>query len=263
MTDLTESYKKIYENKKMHLWLFILSFLWTSTSMLFDIAIGKPDTYRQNIFDILFGIFIGAYSLKFLHNAINNINNGVLPSFKGISWKIYLGMIKLDIVWCFYALAVIFLSVILYITLVHTIIFPIIIIVLTAFTAVFTNYIYLAFAENFDSKGLYNIVLVFKFIKYTFKDTVFKLCLFLLVMPFAALICILFYAAAAITGIDSVIYIAGDYYLIDFIVFTFTLYFMLVTWYFAFPYSLINIYITKIRPLLKKEKYYVENERWI
>ena len=88
MAGIIESYKKIYENKKIHIGLFIIAFLWSVSSVLFDIAAGKPDNYKQNIFDILFGIFIGAYSLKFLHNAINNIDNGVLPSFKNIKGKI-------------------------------------------------------------------------------------------------------------------------------------------------------------------------------
>ena len=260
MAGIIESYKKIYENKKIHIGLFIIAFLWSVSSVLLDIAAGKPDNYKQNIFDILFGIFIGAYSLKFLHNAINNIDNGVLPSFKNIKGKIYWDMIKLDIVWGFYAVITVLASVILYLTLVHSIILPVTIIILTAFLAIFAYYIYLAYAENLDTKGLYNIALIFKFIKPAFKDTMIKFCLFILIMLFAVIICILVYAAAAIIGIDNIGHIAGDYYALDFIIFTFASYFIIVTWYFAYPYSLISTYNTKIKPLLRKEKDNGEND---
>ena len=31
-------------------------------------------------------------------------------------------------------------------------------------------------------------------------------------------------------------------------------YFVIVTWYFAFPYSLINSYVKNIRPLIRKDE---------
>lgn len=259
MAGIFDSYKKIYENKKIHIWLFIIALLWTVSSFMFDIATGRPNNPGQNIFDILFGIFTGVYSLQFLHNAIHNINGGVLPSFKEIKGKTFVDMIKLDIVWFFYAIIIIMTSVVLYFTLIHTIIFPIAIISLTVLAAMFVYYIYIAYAENMETKGLFNIVLLFRFIKPAFKDTLIKVCIFILATLLAVLICILIYAAAAITGLDTIGHVAADYYVLDFIIFIIAAYFMVVTWYFAYPYSLIDTYIEKIRPVLRKEENNGEN----
>lgn len=165
MSGLIESYKKIYENKKIHILLFIIAFVWSILSTIFDIKIGKPDTFKQNPFDIIFNIFIGGYSLQFLHNAINNINSGVLPPFKDIQGKVFWGMIKLNIIWGLYAGIALFLSVVLYMIAFHTIVLPIIVIACVAFLSVFVYYIFLAFAEKLDSNGLGNISLIFKFVK--------------------------------------------------------------------------------------------------
>lgn len=250
MAGIVDSYKKIYENKKIHIGLFIIALVWTISSMLLDIAAGKPHNHTQNIFDILFSFFVGAHSLQFLHNALNNINCGVIPNFKEIKPKIFWGMLRLDIVWAIYAAAVVITSVVIYITLINTIIFPITILVITAFVAIFVYYIYLAYAENLETKGLFNIALIFKFIKPAFKETLIKLCLFILVTLLALLVCILLYAAAAITGIDTMGYISGEYYVLDFVIITLASYFMIITWYYAYPYSLIDTYNEKIKPLL-------------
>ncbi len=250
MTRIVESYKKIFENKKIHIGLFIITFLWTATSILLDIASGRGDNYKQNIFDILFGLFVGVHSLQFLHNAINNINSGIVPKFREIKPEIFFGMIKLDIVWGFYAVAVIIASVIIYMTTVNTLILPITAVAVTGFLAIFAYYVYLAYAEKLNTKGLFNITLIFKFIKHALKDTLIKFCLFVLITLLAILICILVYTAAAITNIDTIGHIAGDYYAVDFIVITLAGYFTIITWYYAYPYSLTEIYISKIRPLL-------------
>ena len=37
MSGLIDSYKKVFENKKAHIWLLVISFLWTILSTLIDI----------------------------------------------------------------------------------------------------------------------------------------------------------------------------------------------------------------------------------
>lgn len=132
MSGLIESYKKVYENKKAHIWIVTISIIWTLLSALWDIKTGNPDNYRQNPLDIIFNIIIGAYSIQFLHNAINNTDNGVLPSFMKICPKIYLGIIKLNIIWGIYAVLVLVSAVLLYIAT-HFIAVPVIITVLLLF----------------------------------------------------------------------------------------------------------------------------------
>ena len=51
MSGLIESYKKVYENKKAHIWLVTISIIWTLLSALWDIKTGNPDNYRQNPFE--------------------------------------------------------------------------------------------------------------------------------------------------------------------------------------------------------------------
>lgn len=259
MSGLLESYKKVYENKKIHILLFIIAFVWSLCSTIFDIKIGKPDIFKQNPFDIIFNIFIGGYSLQFLHNAINNINSGVLPPFKDIQGKVFWGMIKLNIIWGLYAGIALFLSVVLYMIAFHTIVLPIIVIACVAFLSVFVYYIFLAYAEKLDSNGLGNISLIFKFVKPAFKQTYIKLILFILFTLAVAVIYILIYTVAGLIGIDKIGYIAEDYYLLDTIMYAFASYFLIVTWFLAFPYSLMNIYNKSIRPVLRKENSNDEN----
>ena len=96
--------------------------------------------------------------------------------------------------------------------------------------------------------------LLFQFVKPGFKNIYIKLILFILFTAAAAAVCILIYITAGLTGIDKIGEIAKDFYLIDVITNTFVGYFVIVTWYFAFPYSLINSYIKNIRPLIRKDK---------
>ena len=114
-------------------------------------------------------------------------------------------------------------------------------------------YIFLAYAENFDSKGLLNITLLFKFIKPAFKPLYIKLILFILFTLGAAIIYILLYTVAGLTGIDKIGYIAEDFYFLDVIMYSIAGYFVIITWYFAFPYSLINSFNRDIKPVLRKD----------
>lgn len=253
MSGLIESYKKVYENKQAHIWLLVISIIWTLLSALWDIKTGNFDNYRQNPLDIVFNIIIGAYSLQFLHNAMKNINNGVLPPFTKICPKIFLGVIKLNIIWGIYAVLILISAILLYIAT-HFIVIPVVITVFLFFIAVFVYYIFIAYAEELNSKGLANAALLFKFIKPGFKPLYLKLLLFILFSISVAVIYILLYIAAGLIGLDKIGHIAGDFYFMDIIMNTLAGYFVIVTWYFAFPYSLISSYFKNIRPLIRKDE---------
>lgn len=253
MAGFVDSYKKVYENKNVHIWLMFIAFIWTILSTLWDIKIGNPDTYKQNPVDVIFNFFVGAYSIQFLHNAINNINNGVIPNIKDICGKIYLGIIKLNIVWLVYAGIYLILTVILFIKT-HYIILPVLAVLVLLFAAVFIYYIFLAYAEKLDTKGLFNFNLLFKFIKPAAKHIYLKLLGFIMICIAAFLIYLVIYIIAGLTGITKIGLIGNDYYIFDIITGTFVSYFVIITWYFAFPYSLINSYIEYIRPVIGKEE---------
>lgn len=253
MANLIESYKKVFENKKAHISLAIIAILWTIVSTIWDAKTGNIDNYRQNPFDIIFNVIVGAYSIKFLHNAINNIDNGVLPSFKHTTWIMYLGMIKLNIVWGLYAAIFLIIAFLIYL-LTHFLALPILLIIALLFVAIFINYIFLAFADNLETKGLFNIKSIFELIPHTIKPLYKNFILFLLFNLLIAVIYILVYTIAGLFGIDSIINIKDDIYLIDIFMSIFAGYFVIVTWYFAFPYSLIDSYQEFIKPILRKEE---------
>ena len=127
MSGIIDSYKKVFENKQAHVWLAIVALIWGVTSTLLDIKLGNGDTPKNNIIDLIFSLLIGVYSLQFIHNAINNINNGLLPSIKEVQPKIIWGMIKLNIVWGIYAVLVLILAFISYIAT-HLLFLPILIV---------------------------------------------------------------------------------------------------------------------------------------
>lgn len=253
MSNLIDSYKKVYENKKAHIGLIIIAIIWTLLSTFLDIKTGKIDNYRQNPIDILFNLIIGAYSIKFLHNAINNIDNSVLPSLKNISWKIYLGLIKLNIVWGIYAAIFLILAVLIYM-LTHFLIFPILIGIAVVFIAMFVYYIFLAFADNLETKKLFNIKLIFNLIPYTIKPLYKNVIKFLLFTLLIITGYIVIYVFAGLSGIDKIINLTNDIYLFDLIMSIIASYIVIITWYFAFPYSLIDSYKELIKPILRKEE---------
>lgn len=41
MSEIIDSYKKVFENKKAHIWLLLTAFLWTVMSTSFDIKFGN------------------------------------------------------------------------------------------------------------------------------------------------------------------------------------------------------------------------------
>ncbi len=252
MSGLIDSYKKVYENKNNHIWLFIISVIWTIMSSYIDIKRGNAFTLKQNPIDIIFNIIIGAYSLQFLYNAMNNINNGVLPKFKEIQPKAFWGVIKLNVIWGIYALIALFIPIIIYIAT-HILSLAFLATLPIIFFAIFVYYIFLAYAENFNSKGLLNILWLFKFVKPAFKSLYKKLIIFILITVAVAVIYILIYTIAGLIGIDTIGYIADDFYYMDIIMNAIAGYFIIVTWYFAFPYSLINSYYRDIKPILRKD----------
>lgn len=252
MAGLIDSYKKVYENKKVHIWILLIAFAWSLLSNLCDIALGKPDNMRQNPFDWIFNLFIGMYSIQFLHDAV--VANGSLPSFKKINWKALPGLIGLNIVWGIYFAIALVLAVVSYFV-VHNMVLPVgITLALILFISVFVCYIYLAYAEDFNTRGLFDVRLIFNFIKVSAKETYIKLGLFLLISLAVVLVYLILYVVSALAGFDKIGHIAGDYYVFDMLMYTIIGYFLIVTWFFAFPYSLAETYIEKVRPIVKKEQ---------
>lgn len=259
MSGIIDSYKKVFENKQAHVWLAIVALIWSVTSTLLDIKLGNGDTPKNNIIDLVFSLLIGVYSLQFIHNAINNINNGLLPSIKEVQPKIIWGMIKLNIVWGIYAVLVLILAFISYIAT-HLLFLPILIVLALLILSAPVYYIFLAYAEDLNTKGLYNIAQIFSFFKVAYKPLYINVCLYILTTLAALIIYIMVYVVAGLIGIDEIGMITKDYYVMDIIMNAIASYILIITWYFAYPYSLIPSYKENIRPLLTKTECFSQKE---
>ncbi len=249
MTSIINCYKKVFENKKAHIWIFLFALIWAFTSSLYDVKFSTIDTYKDNPIDMLLGFLVFIYGTQFVHNAIHNINNGVLPNIKKIHSEIAWGVFKLSIIWGTYAVISVLLAFIAYV-FTHKLIIPIIIITLILILSISVQYIFITFAESFDTKNLWKLTYLFKIIKQTYKPLYINFCLFLLSTLVAMAVYVTIYILAGLTGIDKIGYITNDFYFIDVIMNTIATYFIIITWYFAFPYSLIPSYKEFIRPVL-------------
>lgn len=236
MSEIVDSYKKIFENKKANIGIAVFALIWSILTTSFDMKFGTGSSVKNNPIDFIFSIFIGVYSLQFLHNAINNINGGILPTIKEIQPKILWGMIKLNIIWGIYAILILIFALTTYI-FTHLLIFPIIILTALIIISVPVYYIYLAYAENLDTKGLFNITNIFKFLKVSYKPLYINTGLYLLITVGVIIVYAILYILTPLNFIFDIV--AGSI----------ASYIFIVTWYFAFPYSLIPSYFEKIRPI--------------
>ena len=237
MSGIIDSYKKVFENKQAHVWLAIVALIWGVTSTLLDIKLGNGDTPKNNIIDLIFSLLIVVYSLQFIHNA----------------------MIKLNIVWGIYDVLVLILAFISYIAT-HLLFLPILIVLALLILSAPVYYIFLAYAEDLNTKGLYNIAQIFSFFKVAYKPLYINVCLYILTTLAALIIYIMVYVVAGLIGIDEIGMITKDYYVMDIIMNAIASYILIITWYFAYPYSLIPSYKENIRPLLKKTECFSQEE---
>ena len=76
----------------------------------------------------------------------------------------------------------------------------------------------------------------------------------------ALIIYIMIYVVAGLIGIDEIGMITKDYYVMDIIMNAIASYILIITWYFAYPYSLIPSYKENIRPLLTKTECFSQEE---
>ena len=258
MSGFVDSYKKVFENKKAHLYILLVAFVWAILSMCYDANFNTSVNVKTNPVDMIFNIGIGLYSLNFLHNAIHNINNGALSSFRGFPVGAIWGYIKLNIVWAFYTFIVAVLCVVSYVWT-HSFIAPIIVFTALLLISVFVNYFYIAFAEDYDFTDLWKLPLIFRFAKASWKETYIKAIIFILFSLAIAIAYIVAYCVLHLVGIDTMGLVFKDVYCLDVIMNTLAAYFVIITWYLAFPYSLISSYNRDIRPILREDFVYGEN----
>lgn len=250
MAGVIESFKRFYskENSSKNVIMFLFVVVFSVLSSATDVFIGTPDTMRQNIFDGILSLLVGVYSLQFLHQALKTLSIAMLPPFNSISKKALGGMIALNIVWSIYAIVVIIAGAAWFVA-VKDIIFPVMLAIALCLIVVFTTFVFIRFSENFELKGLFDIRLPFRFIKASFAPVMIQVLKFIPVM----LIVVLFYMGIYVIGdlfkLTEIYPIAKDTYLLDLIMMPTLSYVFIVILFFVFPYSLVEVYIQKIRPL--------------
>ncbi len=202
MAGLVESYKKVFENKNANICVGLIILVWSVLSNLCDVALGHPDTLRQNPFDIAFNLFFGLYSLHFFNNAIKY--NYSLPFVKELNLKNLGGMILLNIVWGLYFVIGLSALIIIYL-LTHSLVAVGIAAVALIILVLPVYYVFLAFADDFKLHGLFNISLIFKFMNKCFYK---KFALFFFLTLAIITVYLAIYVIAGFCGIDKLVNIA-------------------------------------------------------
>lgn len=251
---MIDGFKRVYSGKNVllkHCLMFfiiiILSISTVNVQIIADtIEKTKEFTNISQLFiylgiTILIGIYTGGYNLLFSHNSFDKENKDIFPDINFIPFKVFFKTLPIMIVWFIYVLIAIFFSIALMSNKSLLLILGIFLFLFILFVCAFINFVYIAYLKNFDSKGLYNITLPFKYMKYSFSDFVLLGLLFIPVYGVAMTPSFIVGILAGILGVKAMtaIYIGailGGY--LGFIV--------QIVWY----YCLVQIYRDKIDPNL-------------
>ncbi len=251
---MIDGFKRVYSGKNVllkHCLMFfiiiILSISTVNVQIIADtIEKTKELTNISQLFiylgiTILIGIYTGGYNLLFSHNSFDKENKDIFPDINFIPFKVFFKTLPIMIVWFIYVLIAIFFSIALMSNKSLLLILGIFLFLFILFVCAFINFVYIAYLKNFDSKGLYNITLPFKYMKYSFSDFVLLGLLFIPVYGVAMTPSFIVGILAGILGVKAMtaIYIGailGGY--LGFIV--------QIVWY----YCLVQIYRDKIEPNL-------------
>ena len=251
---MIDGFKKVYSGKNIllkHLLMFIiiaiLSIATVNVQIIADtIEKTKELTNISQLFiylglTILIVIYTGGYNLLFSHNSFDKENNDIFPDINFIPFKVFFKTLPIMIVWFIYVLIAILFSIALMSNKSLLLILGIFLFLFILFLCAFINFVYIAYLKNFDYKGLYNITLPFKYMKYSFSDFVLLGLLFIPVYGVAMTPSFIVGLLFGLIGIKTinVLYIGailGGY--LGFIV--------QIVWY----YCLVQIYRDKIDPNL-------------
>ncbi len=249
-----EGWKKIFTGSNIgvkHLCLFVLTGIISSFTTRFNLISDAakalnvlPDMSGMGwglLLAFVIGIFLMGYGFIFMHNCYGENPENLLPDFSWEAFKVFWKSLPLIIVWALYVLIAGVVGISLLITPFMTIL-GVIIFALLGFTCVFIQFIYAIYCENYDKKGLFNILMPFKCIRYSLGETIMLglLAIAAYILAFIPLVLlIIIFSLAGIRG-DEISYISG-----------------IIGGYFAFVmqfvwnYCLVKIYIEKIKPKLQ------------
>ncbi len=167
---VVDGVKRIYSGPNAglkHVCLFAITGILSAVSLHFETlqdsikAGASPDISTivvGIIAAIAVSIYITGYSLSLMHNAFEDENQELLPEIDSKPFGVFFGALPLMIVWILYAIAVYLLAII-------PILGWIALFVLLIIWAPFIQFIYVAYAKNFNTSGLYKISLPIRYMK--------------------------------------------------------------------------------------------------
>lgn len=244
MRAIVDSFKKFYDKKNQtkHIILFLLTAIFTTLSILFDIKTGQPETWKQNCFDLTLNVLIAIYSVQFLHDCFKNPDSAILPFWNNIELKAIPGQIVLSIVWSVY-LFIIGLLTIIWFAITNDLILPIIITLLIIAFLPYISYSYIIFAKDFSLIKSLSMIELFKFAKKSYKPTIITYLQYIFASIILFGIYLTLYFIGGLIGLTKVMHISAEYYLFDFFISSVFEYFLNVLLFFMLPYSLLKIYV--------------------
>ncbi len=113
---------------------------------------------------IVISIYLAGYYLKFQHNAFDNKSNEIMPDFDGNPIGVFCKALPLYLVWGIYYILITAVMGFLFIKPLLIIIGIFALLFLMVYFA-FVQFVFVAFAKDYDSKGLFNIALPLSYIK--------------------------------------------------------------------------------------------------
>lgn len=156
---------------------------------------------------IVISLYLAGYNLKFQHNSFNTNSNEIMPDFDGNPIGVLFKALPLMIVWGIYYV-IIMVTIGFFFTNPLVILIGILMIIFAMLYFPFMQFIFVAYAKNYDHKGLFNIFLPLSYIKPAFVSLM--ICGLLFIFIWIAAMIIPFFAGLimGIFGVSSTITIA-------------------------------------------------------
>lgn len=251
---MIDGFKKVYSGKNVlskHIFMLIIIAILSIATVNVQIMADTIEKTKElpNIWQLLIcmiitliaGIYTGGYNLLFSHNSFNQENKDILPEINLTPFKVFFKTLPLMIVWSLYILVTLFFSMALISSKSLLTVLGIFLFLFLLFLCAFVNFVYIAYIKNFDSNGLFNINLPFKYMQKSFSDFVLLGLLFIPVYGVAMTPSFIVGLLFGLLGAKTIMAlyaggILGGY--LGFIV--------QIVWY----YSLVQIYKNKIEPNL-------------
>ena len=171
ITLIIDGYRKIFSSPNAllkNICLFAITGLISVISIYFEsfkTAKNMPTDMTTFFFALLgmiiLGVYICGYTYEFMHKAFNDSEEELLPDFDMAPVGTFFKALPLVIVWMIYLGLImgvmgITIAAVPFIGIIFAIVFLCL--------AVFLTFVFVAYCENFETRGLYNIALPFKFI---------------------------------------------------------------------------------------------------